>query len=162
VVVGVAAVVFPLIYFVSDVVESFQGDFTVERLTLTYLGEAAIPLFVLGLYGMQRPTIGRIGLLGAVLYAYSFVFFTSTVVFALFGDSRDWSAVTETFRAWLTVHGTLMVLGGLTFGRAVWQARVLPAWTGPYLAVGVMLVAAASGLPTLVRTGAAARGTPSF
>src|SRR5271167_4095075 len=102
VVVGAAAVVFPVIYFVSDVVEIIQGDFTVERLTLTYLGEAAIPLFVLGLYGIQRPAIGSIGLFGAVLYAYAFVFFTSTVVFALFGGSRDWSAVTNTFGVWLT------------------------------------------------------------
>jgi hypothetical protein len=162
VLVGVAAVVFPLIYFVSDVVESVQGDFTVERLTLTYLGEAAIPLFVLGLYGMQRPTIGSVGLLGAVLYAYSFVFFTSTVVFALFGDSRDWSAVTATFGAWLTVHGALMVVGGLAFGWAVWRARVLPVWTGPCLAVGVVLVAVASGLPILVRTGAAAVPDAAF
>jgi hypothetical protein len=49
VLVGVAAVVFPLLYFVSDVIETVHGDFSTFRLVLTYLGESAIPLFVLGL-----------------------------------------------------------------------------------------------------------------
>jgi hypothetical protein len=139
---------------VFDDVDQAQGDVTTDGLVdrpnrCTYSGFGTIDA-------------NGIGLLGAVLYAYSFVFFTSTVVFALFGASRDWSAVTATFGAWLTVHGALMVIGGLDFGWAVWRARVFPVWTGPCLAVGVVLVAAASGLPIVVRTGAAAVPDAAF
>jgi len=81
--VGVAAVAFSALYLLSDVIELAQGGFSTAQLALTYISEAAIPLFVVGIYAAQRPRIGRLGLLGAVGYAYTFVFFTSTVVFAL-------------------------------------------------------------------------------
>lgn len=63
--VGLAAVVFSVIYFVSDVIELAQGGFSTTQLVLTHTGEAAIPLFVIGLYAAQRPQIGRLGLVGA-------------------------------------------------------------------------------------------------
>jgi hypothetical protein len=71
--VGLAAVVFSALYFASDVLELAQGGFSTTQLVLTYVGEAAIPLFVIGLCAVQRPHIGRLGLLGAVGYAYTFV-----------------------------------------------------------------------------------------
>jgi len=39
---GLAAVVFPLVYFASELVEVAQGNFTTGRLALTYIGEAGI------------------------------------------------------------------------------------------------------------------------
>jgi hypothetical protein len=71
--VGVATVMFSALYFLSDLVEFAQGGFSTPQLVFTYVAEAAIPLFVLGLYAMQRPRIGRLGLIGAVGYAYSFI-----------------------------------------------------------------------------------------
>ena len=68
---GLAAAGFSALYFVADLIEVAQGGFSTVRLVLTYLAEAAIPLFVLGLYAVQRPRIGRLGLAGAVAYAYS-------------------------------------------------------------------------------------------
>jgi hypothetical protein len=78
--VGLAAVSFSVLYFVSDVMELVNGGFSLPQLVLTYLSEAAIPVFILGLYAVQRPHIGRLGLLGAVGYAYAYVFFTGTVL----------------------------------------------------------------------------------
>jgi hypothetical protein len=52
----------------------------------------------------------------------------------------------------MTVHGVIMVVGGLAFGLAIVQAKQLPRWTGICLMIGVVLVATASGLPTLART----------
>ena len=86
VLVGLASIVFPIIYFVADLIETAQGNFSTGRLVLAYIGESAIPFFVLGLYATQRPRIGRLGLFGALAYGYSFVFFTSTVVYALAAD----------------------------------------------------------------------------
>jgi hypothetical protein len=68
---GVAAVVFPLVYLASELVEVAQGNFTIARLALAYLGEAGIVFAVIGLYAVQRPRIGRLGLYGALACAYS-------------------------------------------------------------------------------------------
>ena len=160
--VGLAAVGFTAIYFISDLIEVGQGDFSTARLSLTYAGEAAIPLFVLGLYAVQRPQIGRLGFAGALAYAYSYVFFTSTVVYALIAHTRNYEALTKVFGAWMTVHGVILVFGGLAFGLAVVWARVLPQWTGVCLMVGVVLVAAASGLSNVPRTVAAAFPAAAF
>ncbi len=55
-----------------------------------------------------------------------------------------------------------MLIGGVAFGVATVCARILPRWTGLSLAVGVVLVAAASGLPTIVRTIAEAVPAAAF
>ena len=52
----------------------------------------------------------------------------------------------------MTVHGLIMLIGGLALGLAVVRARVLPGWTGVCLMVGVVLVVVASGLPNVART----------
>jgi hypothetical protein len=64
--VGLGAVVFSVFYIVSDVIELAQGGFSTTQLVLTYAAEAALPLFVIGLYAVQRPAIGRLGLVGAL------------------------------------------------------------------------------------------------
>jgi hypothetical protein len=47
----------------------------------------------------------------------------------------------------MIAHGAIMVLAGLGFGYTVLRRRLLPAWTGLSLMVGVALVATAQGLP---------------
>ncbi|MEY2581483.1 MAG: hypothetical protein QOE09_1332 [Ilumatobacteraceae bacterium] len=150
--VGIAAIVFSALYFISDVIELSQGGFSTLQLALTYAAEAAIPLFVLGLYAVQRPHIGRLGFVGAVTYAYTFVFFTSTVVYALVNHTSDWEILQKDLGAWMTFHSALMVAAGLMLGVAVAQAKVLPRWTGITLIAGMVLMAATSGLPDAART----------
>jgi hypothetical protein len=154
-IVGLAAVVFSALYFVSDLIELAQGGFSTAQLTLTFVAEAAIPLFVIGLYAVQRPRIGRVGLVGAVGYAYSFVFFTGTVVYALATKTNDWTALVDRFGPWVGIHGAVMVLAGLAFGLAVIRAGVLPPWTGVTLMAGIVLVAVSSGLPDIAQTASA-------
>jgi hypothetical protein len=153
--VGVATVVFSALYFVSDLVEFAQGGFSTPQLCLTYVAEVAIPLFVLGLYAMQRPRIGRLGLFGAVGYAYCFIFFSGTVVVALANRTPDWDALVAQFGPWMTVHGALMLVAGSAFGLAVIRAGVLPRWTGVMLVVGVILVGTSSVLPGIAQTASA-------
>ncbi|MDT4962341.1 MAG: hypothetical protein QOF87_1988 [Pseudonocardiales bacterium] len=159
---GLAAAGFSAIYLLSDLVEVAQGNFTTVRLSMTYVGEAAIPLFVIGLYAAQRPRIGRLGLLGALAYAYAYVFFTSTVVYALFAGTPNYQELTKVFGAWMIIRGLVMLVGGLAFGLAVVRAGVLPRWTGMCLMAGVVLVAAASDLPNIARTVAAALPAVAF
>ena len=150
--IGVAAVVFSALYFVSDVIELAQGGFSTLQLVLTYLAEATIPFFVLGLAAAQRPQIERFGLVAAVAYAYTFVYFTSTVVLALVERTPDWASLQDRLGTWLTVHSVLMVVAGLTFGVAVVRAKVLSRWTGIALVVGMLLMAITSTAPDAIRT----------
>jgi hypothetical protein len=155
VLVGLVAVASSLLYFASDLLELMQGGFSTTQLTLTYAAEAAIPLFVLGLYALQLPQIGRLGLAGALAYAYAFVFFTSTVVYAIVDRTNDWTALSSRFGAWMTIHSVVMVVAGVIFGVAIVRARVLPAWTGASLILGMACMAVATAMPDAAQTAAA-------
>jgi hypothetical protein len=150
--VGLTALTFSALYFISDVMELAQGGFSRPQLLLTYVAEAAIPVFVLGLHAVQRPHIGLLGLLGAVGYAYAYVFFTGTVLLALVNRPADWDALVGDLGPWVTFHGLLMLVAGSAFGIAVVRARVLPRWTGITLVAGVTLVAVSSALPGVAQT----------
>jgi hypothetical protein len=160
--VGLAAVVFSCVYFASDVIEWAQGGFSNPQLVLTYAGEAAIPLFVLGLYAVQRPNMGRLGLFGAIAYAYTFVFFTGTVLVALVDHTPNWDALVQRVGPAITIHGAVMVVAGVAFGWAVVRARVLPRWSGALLMFGVGFVSLSSGLPEPVQILAAGARDAAF
>jgi hypothetical protein len=51
--IGVSAVAFSALYLLSDVIEMAQGGFSTAQLVLTYISEAAVPLFVIGIYAAQ-------------------------------------------------------------------------------------------------------------
>jgi hypothetical protein len=128
--VGLAAAGFSVAYVVADVIELFQGGFSPVQLALTYAAEAALPLFVIGLFVVQRPRIGRLGLVGAVGYAYAYIAFTATVVYSLVENVDDWAALTQRLETWFVVHGAIMVVAGICFGLAVVRAAVFPALDG--------------------------------
>jgi hypothetical protein len=153
---GLAALVFSALYFLSDVLEAIQGGFTAGQLWLTLVAEAAIPGVVIGLYATQRPHIGRLGRVSAAAYAYSYVFFTGTVVYALIDHTSDYGTLSQDLGLSMTVHGAIMVLAGLGFGFAVIRAGVLPRWTAIALMSGVVLVALSQNLPDAAQTLAAA------
>lgn len=144
---GLCALLFSAAYFASDLIEAILGGFSDGQLWLTFVAEAAIPAVVIGLYLAQRPEIGRLGLLSALAYAYAYVFFTYTVVFALVEGTPDYSTLSDELGLAMTLHGAIMVLAGIGFGWAVVRAGVLPRWTGISLALGVVLVAVTQGMP---------------
>ena len=154
-VIGLGALAFSALYFLSDVIEIVQGGFSGVQLWLTLLAEAAVPIFIVGLAVAQRPRIGRLGEYSAFAYAYSYVFFTGTVVYALLNGTTDYATLSDRLGPLMIVHGAVMVIAGLGFGYAVLRARLLPAWTAVALMVGVILVAAAQDLPAGVQLTAA-------
>jgi hypothetical protein len=153
--VGLSALFFSALYLLSDIVEAIQGGFSNGQLWLTLVAEAAIPVFVVGLYLAQRPQIGRWGLLSALAYAYAYVFFTGTVVYALIEGTGDFDALNHDLSPWMVIHGAVMVFAGIGFGYAVVKAGVLPSWTGIALVVGVVLVSISQGLPEAAQVTAA-------
>ena len=155
VLVGLVAVMFSALYLISDLMELGQGGFSTPQLLATYAAEAAIPLFVLGLYAVQRPQIGRLGLASAIVYAYTFVYFTSTVTYALIEGTSDWPALEQRLGVWITIHSVLMIVAGIGFGIAVIRARVLPRWTGMTLIASMLLMAVTVNLPAAAQTASA-------
>jgi hypothetical protein len=89
------AVVFSVLYLASDVIESVQGGFTPGQLWMTLVAEAAVPVVVIGMYLIQRPEIGRLGMVSASAYAYAFVYFSGTVVYALAHAVGDYDALSH-------------------------------------------------------------------
>ena len=87
------------------------------------------------------------GKLSAFAYAYAYVFFTGTVVYALVDGTSDYAVLSRDLQPWMTIHGAVMVFAGLGFGLAVIRAGVLPRWTGVALMAGVVLVALSQSLP---------------
>lgn len=152
---GAATVLFSALYLLSDLIELAQGGYSTPQLLLTYAAEAAIPILVLGLYAVQRPRIGALGLVAAVVYSYVFVFFTGTVLYAVVAGVRDWVELGARLTGWMDVHGGLMLMAGALFGYAVVRAGVLPAWTGVTLIVGMVLMAVTLPLPAAAQTAAA-------
>jgi len=120
--VGAAALFFSVAYFVSDAIEAIQGGFSTGQLWLTLVAELAIPFFVIGLYLVQRPRIGRLGAWGAVGYAAAYVFFVWTVIYPLIHDVPDFEALSDVFGVWMFLGGALMVVAGLAFGLATLRA----------------------------------------
>lgn len=153
--VGLVAVLFSALYLISDLMELGQDGFSTPQLLATYAAEAAIPLFVLGLYAVQRPQSGRLGLASAAVYAYTFVYFTSTVTYALIERTNDWQALEQRLGVWITIHSVLMIVAGIGFGIAVIRARVLPRWTGMTLIAGMLLMAVTVSLPAAAQTASA-------
>jgi hypothetical protein len=152
---GAAGLAFSFLYFASDVLELVAGGFSTAQLALTYAAEAAIPFLVLGLYAFQRPRMGLMGFVAALAYAYAFVFFTGTVVYALVDHTSDWNSLTDRFGAWITIHSAIMVVSGIGFGVATMRAGVLPRWTGGTLVLGMLLMTVATALPEGAQTAAA-------
>jgi hypothetical protein len=129
---------------------------------MTLAAEAAIPGFVVGLYLVQRPQIRWFGGIGALAYAYAFVFFIGTVVYALVNGIGDYNALSADLAPWMTIHGAIMVLAGSCFAYAVMTAGVLPRWTGMTLVAGVVMVAASQGLSEPLQLLAAATRDVGF
>jgi hypothetical protein len=94
--------------------------------------------------------------------AYAYVFFTTTVMYALAAGTPAFRALSRVFGVWMTVHGAVMVVGGVSLGIAVIRAAVLPRWTAACLMVGVVFVAAAANSSNLVRTVAATLPAAAF
>lgn len=101
----------------------------------------------MGLTVWQRHHLGRLGVLAAAGYAYSYVVFTGTVVYALVNGTKNYEALTDQLGLVMTLHGGLMVVAGLGLGYAVLRARTLPAWTALALMAGVVLVAVTQTMP---------------
>ena len=67
------------------------------------------------------PAARRIGLVSAAAYAYAYVFFTGTVVYALVEGTAGYDALSDDLGAAMTIHG-VRDLGFAGMGAALLRA----------------------------------------
>ncbi len=103
---------------------------------------------MVGLYAVQRPGIRATGLAGALLYGVSFVYFAHTTQYALVQQTPDYATLWDQLGTVYTLHGVLMVAGGLLFGVASFRVRYFPAWTSAVFLTGLTLNALLGVLAT--------------
>lgn len=148
---GLVAVNAFALYLLSDVLEVLGGGFSAAQLLLTFSAEANIPFVVVGLCMAQRPSLGRLGEAGALAFAFSYVLFAFTALYALVDGAPDYQVLSEQFTLLFVASGAIMLLGGLAFAVASLRAGVFPRWTAQALMAGIVLVVATQAAPDVVR-----------
>ena len=124
--VGIAAVVAPALHLVTDLIEWRQGGFSDLQLWLNYAAFLPMPWLLLGIYAVHRPRPHAAGLAGALLYGAAFTYFAFTTLYALTADIPDYATLWQQTGVAYTLHGALMIAGGLLFAAAVLRAEWLP------------------------------------
>jgi hypothetical protein len=160
VVIGVAAVVAPILHIASDAMEWAQGGYSTAQLWLNYAAFLPMPWLLLGFCALRGGKPTWVEVLGAVLYGVSFTYFAHTTLYALAERIPTYEALWARLGSVYTIHGALMVAGGLMFGVAALRARYLPR-AGLLMFISGLVVngtLAATQLPAVSQTlGSAAR-----
>jgi hypothetical protein len=153
-VVGIAAIVAPLVHSITDLMEWQQHGFSRAQLLLNYLAFLPMAWLLLGFCAVLRPRPGWSALAGAVLYGAAFSYFTFTTVFALVEAVPDYEALWGRLGVTYTIHGGLMVVGGLLFAYGAWNDETLPRLAVAAFATGIAtnLVLALLPAPDLLQT----------
>jgi hypothetical protein len=127
VLVGLSAVIAPFLHSLSDLIEWYQGGFSTGQLWLNYIAFLPMPWLLLGIYAVHKnPEPGLFALLGALLYGAAFTYFSHTTLLALEQHTADYEALWAGLGITYTVHGALMVGGGLMFAVSALGAGWLP------------------------------------
>lgn len=133
----VGALVAPTLHSITDLMEWLNGGFSPLQLWLNYVAFLPLPALLLGLYAVQRPRIPSYGLLGAIGYGVSFIYFTHTTLLALETSVPDYERLWQAIGATYTAHGVLMIASGVMFGTATIRAAVFPRWTAALFLGGI-------------------------
>ena len=91
--VGVGAIVAPGMHTLTDIAEWIVGGFSAPQLWANYFAFIVLPFLMVGLYAIQRPKIGALGLIGSLLYGASFVYFAHTTLYALTEHVPDYETL---------------------------------------------------------------------
>jgi len=152
--VGIAALVAPALHSLTDVMEWGHGGFSPIQLWLNYVAFLPMPWLLLGLYSTHEPRPNAVGLIGALLYGVAFTYFAHTTLYALSEQVPTYEALWARLGTVYTVHGSLMVLGGLMFAWSASQVAWLPRGALLLFAAGLVgnLVLALVPAPDILQT----------
>lgn len=153
-VVGVAAIVAPILHCITDAMEWFQGGFSPAQLWLNYIAFLPMPWLLLGIYAVRADELGVSALVGALLYGVAFTYFAFTTLYALQSHASSYEALWQELGATYTAHGAAMVVGGLLFAYAALRSSALPKVTVLLFGTGLLvnLVLAVVPAPDILQT----------
>lgn len=146
-VVGLAAIVAPALHLATDLMEWRQDGFSQTQLWLNYAAFLPMPWLLLGIYAVHRPRPHPVALAGALLYGAAFTYFAFTTLYALAEGIPDYATLWQRTGFAYTLHGALMVAGGLVFGAAILRAGWLPRTAVRLFLAGVALNLAFALIP---------------
>lgn len=146
-VVGVAAVLAPAFHSATDFAEWYQQGFSTTQLWVNYLAFLPMGWLLLGFSALHRPGPGVVMLAGALLYGAAFTYFSHTTLYALAEGVPDYATLWHRLGITYTVHGALMVAGGLLFTVAALRAGWLPRFSLLLFAAGLLLNLSLALLP---------------
>jgi len=126
-IIAAISIIAPGLHLLSDILEWFNGGFSRPQLLINYAAFLMMPFVFIGLCAIDWPRIGWIGLLGSALYTVSFIYFAHTTLLAIELSIQDYEQLWSRLGGVYTLHGGLMIVGGLSFGIAAIRARTL--WT---------------------------------
>lgn len=138
-VVGTTAILAPALHSATDLWEWLQQGFSAPLLWANYLAFLPMAWLLLGIHAAQAPKPGRASLAGAILYGAAFTYFAHTTLYALAEGMRDYATLWARLGVTYTVHGALMIAGGLLFAAGAWRARQLPRLATALFATGLLL-----------------------
>jgi hypothetical protein len=124
--IGAFALVAPVLHSITDVMEWYQSGFSNGQLWLNYVAFVPMSWLLLGIYSVHDPRPSTAGLVGAILYGAAFTYFAYTTLVALTERVPNYEALWARLGGIYTVHGALMIVGGLLFSWSALQARWLP------------------------------------
>jgi len=136
--VGVAAIIAPALHSLTDVLEWLNGGFTTAQLWINYVAFLPMSWLLLGLYAAHEERPNAAGLAGALLYGAAFTYFAHTTLYALIDHVATYEALWSRLGNLYTVHGALMVLGGLLFAWSALRVGWLPRGALLLFAMGIL------------------------
>lgn len=138
-IIGIASIVAPGLHLLSDILELFSGGFTSRQLLINYVAFLAMPFLIIGLCFVQRDVLRWYGLLGAVIYGVSFIYFAHSTMVALESSISSYAGLWNQLGGLYTFHGGLMVVGGLLFGFGSLHAGIISRSGVTVFVIGVCL-----------------------
>ena len=137
--IAITAIIAPTLHLLSDVLEWTGGGFSSIQLIINYLGFLPMPFLMVGLYAVQRPRIGWLGLIGSILYGIAFIYFAHTTLYALEESIPNYETLWRKLGGIYTFHGGLMIAGGVMFGLDSLRTKVLLRSAVLLFVVGIIL-----------------------
>lgn len=147
--IGIGTIAVHFLHILTDLIELAYG-FSNFQLILTYIAFLFIPFVILGLYAVQWPKGGWLGLIGSILYIISFIYFSGTALYAIDSmqnGNSNYEIIYNELGTLYIFNGGLMVIGGIMFGLSVIRAKIFPYITGILLIVGLLINALVAFLP---------------
>jgi hypothetical protein len=144
----------PVLHSLTDVMEWYQNGFATTQLWLNYIAFLPMPWLLLGVYAVQSEALGTSALIGAVLYGAAFTYFAHTTLYALATGVPDYETLWVQLGPQYTVHGALMVIGGLLFAGSALKGKGLPSFAVALFTIGLLvnLVLASVSAPDILQT----------